>query len=332
MGVPVHFFYCGSGHPYSMGSSCKWRHDSPNIYSFLSLYIFSTAVWANQPLDFVLKTEYNTAVDLFNLTKSKTRLKILRLFLSDPDKPLYLRQLSKILKLSAGNIRRELLVMMKLQLFETVKKGQLVYYKINQDSPVFQMVVKILRDNNHQNIEKIARQWVSQKKSVPVSRENYCASRDIFSARLESVYSKLEPAIRDNAYLLTAVIGEIGNNSFDHNLGSWPDIPGIFFALDLKSRMILLADRGQGILKTISRVFPQVRDDRQALKIAFTKTVSGRFPEKRGNGLKFVAKVVKEKKWNLQFQSGDAQIILSNGRMDFKNLPYVKGCLAVIKY
>ena len=33
--------------------------------------------------------------------------------------------------------------------------------------------------------------------------------------------------------LIVAVAGEIGNNSFDHNLGKWPDSPGVFFGFDV---------------------------------------------------------------------------------------------------
>ena len=40
----------------------------------------------------------------------------------------------------------------------------------------------------------------------------FCVSRDIFQARLDSF------VIRDNKYLESAVIGEIGNNTFDHNM------------------------------------------------------------------------------------------------------------------
>jgi hypothetical protein len=59
--------------------------------------------------------------------------------------------------------------------------------------------------------------------------------------------------------LLTSVAGEIGNNSYDHNLGQWPDIPGIFFAYDLNKKQIALADRGVGILETLRKVKPELK-------------------------------------------------------------------------
>ena len=41
--------------------------------------------------------------------------------------------------------------------------------------------------------------------------------------------------------LITLVTGEIGDNSFAHNIGKWPDTAGIFFGYDLEKRVIVLS-------------------------------------------------------------------------------------------
>lgn len=271
-------------------------------------------------------------MDTLKLFKSKTREKILRFFLSNPDKPIYLRELARTLNLSAGNIRRELLELSTVNLVKVSKKGRLVYYEINTDSPIFHMINAQITRNNKKDIGITALNWVSTNKAKPLEESEYYSTRDILSARLEPIFSKLEKSIKDDAYLLTAVIGEIGNNSFDHNLGNWPDMPGIYLACNYTSKTIVLADRGQGVYKTIKNVYPKVKNHQDALNIAFTKTISGRYPEKRGNGLKFVSKVIKEKEWLLQFRSGDAQLSLKNGKMSLIKSNNIQGCLAVIKY
>jgi hypothetical protein len=53
-----------------------------------------------------------------------------------------------------------------------------------------------------------------------------------------------------------------------------------------------LADRGQGIFQSLARVHPGITDEEEALKAAFEKVISGRAPEQRGNGLKFVRSVL----------------------------------------
>jgi len=83
-------------------------------------------------------------MDILKLTKSRTREKILKLFFSDIEKKYYLRELERILNLSVGNIRRELLSLEKSGLFKREKMGKQVYYFINKDSPIFEEFKKIV--------------------------------------------------------------------------------------------------------------------------------------------------------------------------------------------
>ncbi|MCK4554252.1 nucleotidyltransferase domain-containing protein [Candidatus Parcubacteria bacterium] len=83
-------------------------------------------------------------MDILKLTKSKTRKKILQLFFSDLTKKYYLRELERILNISVGNIRRELLSLEKSGIFKHEKMGNQVYYSINQQSPIFKEFKKII--------------------------------------------------------------------------------------------------------------------------------------------------------------------------------------------
>ena len=145
------------------------------------------------------------------------------------------------------------------------------------------------------------------------------------------------PDLKEYYPLIVAIVGEIGNNSFDHNLGNWPDISGIFFSYDTNKRQIALADRGQGILRTLKRVRPDVKNDEDALHVAFTEIISGRAPEARGNGLKFVLEVVLSKPVELDFYSGAAKLSVNNDnevkKMELSKTDlYYSGCLALIRF
>ncbi|EKD56102.1 MAG: hypothetical protein ACD_58C00297G0007 [uncultured bacterium] len=168
-------------------------------------------------------------------------------------------------------------------------------------------------------IIKNAYQFVSElNEPIKINPDKYCDNRDVFFGRLDKFRIILEKNV-DNiniSSLLTAVVGEIGNNSYDHNLGNWRDIPGIYFNYDFENKIIVLADRGQGIKKTIQKVIPQIADDLKAINVAFTQTISGRAPEKRGNGLKFVSKIMQENRWGLMFHSGKAKVIID--KPDYK--------------
>jgi sensor histidine kinase regulating citrate/malate metabolism len=140
--------------------------------------------------------------------------------------------------------------------------------------------------------------------------------------------------IKKNFSLIVAVAGEIGNNSFDHNLGNWPDEPGVFFGFDLSKRCIVLADRGQGVLQTLRKVRPEIPDDNEALKVAFTEVISGRAPEERGNGLKFVRNVVAKNDMRLFFKTGEAELeIFDESHLVIKKSANpIRGCIVLITF
>ena len=137
------------------------------------------------------------------------------------------------------------------------------------------------------------------------------------------------------ASLVTAAAGEIGNNSFDHNLGNWPDITGILFSYDMKNKKVVLADRGLGILATLKRVLPGLTNADEALKVAFTETISGRYPETRGNGLKFVRSIIVDNPLTLYFQTGDSYLYLKEHDTDInvqRAKTSIRGCFATIGF
>ncbi len=154
----------------------------------------------------------------------------------------------------------------------------------------------------------LAHVWAESAVAPELSSEEYCETQDRFWSRQNVLALLLDQdgATHDLAPLLASIIGEIGNNSFDHNIGNWPDTPGIFFSYDLNKRIIVLADRGRGVRTTLSRVRPDIKSDIEALTIAMTERVSGRAPEQRGNGLKFVRNVATENPINVSLQSGTA--------------------------
>ena len=182
---------------------------------------------------------------------------------------------------------------------------------------------------------QLAKDWAVSQKEMP--EQFYCQNSGIFQARI----IKMETLMIQNKdanklfSLLTSIAGEIGNNSYDHNLGQWPDIPGTFFAYDLNKKQIVLADRGVGVLETLRKVKPGLKDHKQALQTAFTEIISGRKPESRGNGLKYVKSVISKNPISLIFQSGDTKLLLKGNSADMNTesaKENVRGCLALITY
>lgn len=191
-------------------------------------------------------------------------------------------------------------------------------------------------DQYIQDIDTVAYNWASSISPAVPNPDVYCQTRDIFQARLEKFQSGLSRiAPIETVSLITAIAGEIGNNSFDHNLGNWPDIPGIFFSYAIRNRKVVLADRGQGILTTLKRVRPELTNSSEAVKMAFTEKVSGRYPETRGNGLKFVRSIIVKNPFSLRFQTGNAQLYLKKDDVGLniqQTETIIKGCSALISF
>ena len=165
-----------------------------------------------------------------------------------------------------------------------------------------------------------------RKSSLSKDTDFFCISRDIFQARLDSFIYKT------GKYMESAVIGEIGNNSFDHN---WEyaagQMRGAYFNLNFNDCAVL-ADYGRGIKQSLGKVL-KLESDLDAITAGFTKQISGRLPEQRGNGLKFVAETVKKKNWELYFQTGNACCKIENGEISFSETEdNFGGCLAILNF
>jgi len=215
------------------------------------------------------------------------------------------------------------------------KKGKLK--AVRQQKNGYRYYSKEVVELYLQDIFAIVKNWVTILPTLPAS-EYYCPDSLVFKARLgklEKDLSKIDE-VKNIFPLITAIVGEIGNNSYDHNLGNWPDIRGIFFAYDVNKKQIVLADRGQGILKTLRKVKPSLNNDEEALEVAFTEIISSRKPEAGGNGLKFVRQVISDNNsLSVEFYSGSAKLFIKQGseNLNIKNSDInYSGCVSLIKF
>jgi len=185
-------------------------------------------------------------------------------------------------------------------------------------------------------IEKLVSEWMENSVvDVENKSDYYCRTKDVFEARLYKMKFFLESKkiLEKDIPIIIAVIGEIGNNSFDHNIGNWPSVVGIFFGFEIQDDVlkIILSDRGLGVLKTLKRVRPELHNHKDALKVAFTEFVSSRAPERRGNGLKFVKSNIMTSNFLLKFRSGNALTTVNKIFKIEDNQENLDGCLAIIK-
>nr|MBU1328370.1 hypothetical protein [Candidatus Omnitrophota bacterium] len=78
------------------------------------------------------------------LVNSKTRLKILKLFLSNIDDRYYLRELERLLEESLSPLRRQLMKLTNIGILITEEEANLKYYKLNKNFEGLEELEKII--------------------------------------------------------------------------------------------------------------------------------------------------------------------------------------------
>lgn len=132
-----------------------------------------------------------------------------------------------------------------------------------------------------------------------------CLNRAEFAARNYRWFNNIKIKIgEEQAAKLLSIIGEIGNNCYDHNLGHWQNQPGLCFYNE--SGLVLIFDNGQGIQSSLTAGGHKFQNENDFLNAALTQRITGRAPENRGNGLKLVLKFVNELDIQFFTQSGSA--------------------------
>jgi biotin operon repressor len=204
--------------------------------------------------------------------KTDTRARILAIITKNGKvRPIELRQ---SLNISAQALHRHLKHLADQGLLE-----------INGSAPFTQYSLAGVPD-----LEAVSR-WVTARTAPKTPESSVCETREIFTARLPHLKAFVRTGLPEALLpMVIATAGEVGNNSFDHNLGQWRDVPGCWFESQATGTYlwICIADRGQGIFRSLAKVHPQLTGEQEALHAAFETIISGRAPERRGNGLKFV--------------------------------------------
>lgn len=157
---------------------------------------------------------------------------------------------------------------------------------------------------------------VSEGNSPDMFEIVWSTFRDEFSARLVSRIRRMFQSFgmnEDEEQRATALVGELGNNVYDHNEGSWPtDVGGALIIAqqypDQKRIEVVVADPGVGFLGSLKLAKPDLVDDIEAIRLGL-QGVTGRVGEKRGNGLKLIQRwTIEDFKGILRIHSGSGLV------------------------
>lgn len=95
---------------------------------------------------------------------SKTRVKLLHLFLSSPDRSFFVREITRKIDEQINSVRRELANLLNIGIITSEGSNNKLYYKVNQDSPHFEALRlmflnseatdSVVASNSSQQLEK----------------------------------------------------------------------------------------------------------------------------------------------------------------------------------
>ncbi len=176
---------------------------------------------------------------------------------------------------------------------------------------------------------------VSPSEDVHIQEIVHCRYVDEFSARLgrfERMFKNFGLS-DDDAKRALVIVGELGNNVFDHNLGSWPmNFSGAIITAqhypEMKRIEVVIADAGVGFLGSLHNAFPDLLRDTDAIKKGL-EGYTGRIGEKRGNGLKLVQRwTITNFHGTLFIRSGAGLVQVDEDGAQEQDVPKILGTLA----
>lgn len=182
---------------------------------------------------------------------------------------------------------------------------------------------------------------VNEKDNDNVCEILHCIFRDELDARLGKIQRMFEHFGLNEMErsMATSIVGELGNNVFDHNDGQWPtSVRGaiILAQMNPQKRMVevVVADPGIGFSGSLKALNLNIASDVDAIELGLTG-VTGRIGERRGQGLQIVQNwTIKNFAGIVRIHSGSGLIVIDTDGQHPETVFPIVGTLAsfVIKY
>jgi len=106
-------------------------------------------------------------MDIAKIFTSKTRKELFRLYFTNPDKEYYLRELERTLGIPVSMVRKELLHLEQDGVFSSKKRGNLTYFYLNKDYPLFEELKSIV--DKTIGVQGLLRQRIEKIKKIEIA-------------------------------------------------------------------------------------------------------------------------------------------------------------------
>ena len=103
---------------------------------------------------------------IYSLFGSKTRVKLLYLFLNNPEKSFYVREITRMIDEQINSVRRELANMVSVGIVKQDAIDNKLYYSVNEDYPYVKPLMVIFSDKNNDDKKPASASWEDSIKRI----------------------------------------------------------------------------------------------------------------------------------------------------------------------
>lgn len=136
---------------------------------------------------------------------SKTRVKLLQLFYSNPNRPFYVREITRKIDEQINSVRRELSNLLSVGIITSVNTNNKLYYEVNQKFEFYEPLQQIFGNGVKKSIKKNAKPAEGEE---PAPEDDLRAVGHIDLAVLTGQFTRDESAGVD-----LFVVGEVNPNA-----------------------------------------------------------------------------------------------------------------------
>ena len=101
-----------------------------------------------------------------SLFGSKTRVKLLYLFLNNPEKSFYVREITRMIDEQINSVRRELANMVSVGIVKQDAIDNKLYYSVHEDYPYVKPLMVIFSDKNNDDKKPASASWEDSIKRI----------------------------------------------------------------------------------------------------------------------------------------------------------------------
>ncbi len=116
-----------------------------------------------------------------HLFGSKTRVKLLHVFFTNPNRSFYVREVTRKVDEQINSVRRELSNLLSIGVIRSDTSGNKVYYEVNQDHPFYESLHTIFTNLNTNQEPTISSEIDSASRFAAIGNVDYAVLSGVFT-------------------------------------------------------------------------------------------------------------------------------------------------------